>query len=122
LDQKNVDRIKLKQQQTCKSYIRVYSLSDGGTPSSTRNKKMLNCCDVYLPSTCFSGMQAYNGFETLPNQRGYGVVFHKEKEKLVKLFLGIDWKEVAFKATNSSLNLRTDLIENELLKRGYCDE
>jgi len=118
----NVDKIKIKQQQTCKKIIRVYSLSDGGTPSSTRNKKMINNCDIYLPSTCFSGMKTYNNFNELPNQRGYGIVFYKYKEKLIKLFSEIDWNNVAFKATNSSLNLRTDLIENELIKRGYYDE
>jgi hypothetical protein len=118
----NTNKINFKTQQTCKDFIRVYSLSDGGTPSSTRNKKMLNNCDIYLPSTCFAGMKAYNSFNELPNQRGYGVVFYKDKKKLVKLFLEIDWNNVAFKATNSSLNLRTDLIENELIKRGYCDE
>jgi hypothetical protein len=117
----NTDKIKIKKQQTCKNFIKVYSLSDGGTPSSTRNKKMINNCDIYLPSTCFSGMKAYNSFNELPNQRGYGIVFHKDKEKFVRLFSKIDWNNVAFKATNSSLNLRTDLIENELIKRRYCD-
>ena len=32
---------------------KIYSLSDGGTPSSTRNKDKLYCCDYYLPSTVF---------------------------------------------------------------------
>lgn len=83
---------------------------------------MINNCDIYLPSTCFSGMKTYNSFGELPNQRGYGIVFYKDKEKLIKLFSEIDWNNIAFKATNSSLNLRTDLIENELIKRGYYDE
>ena len=26
---------------------------------------MLDACDVYLPSTCFKGMKAYNNFESL---------------------------------------------------------
>ena len=30
------------------SSIKVYSLSDGGTPSTTRNKDMLYSCDIYL--------------------------------------------------------------------------
>jgi len=117
----NTDKIKIEKKKTCKNFIRVYSLSDGGTPSSTRNKKMLNKCDIYLPSTCFSGMKAYKSFNELPNQRGYGVVFYKDKEKFINLFSDINWEEIAFKATNSSLNLRTDLIENELIKRGYID-
>ena len=118
----NTSKIKVEKKRTCKTYIRVYSLSDGGTPSSTRNKKMLNHCDVYIPSTCFSGMKAYNSFQELPKQRGYGVIFYREKEKFINLFSNINWNEVAFKGTNSSLNLRTDLIENELIKRGYYDE
>ena len=30
----------------------------------------------------------------------------------------VNWEEVAFLSTNSALNLRTELIENELIKRG----
>jgi hypothetical protein len=86
----NTNKIKRENKKTCKNFIRVYSLSDGGTPSSTRNKKMLNNCDIYLPSTCFSGMKAYNSFNELPNQRGYGVVFYKDKKKLIKLFSKIN--------------------------------
>lgn len=49
----------------------VYSLSDGGTPSSIRNKKILNKCDIYLPSTCFGkdNMKYYDNFEELPNRK-----------------------------------------------------
>ena len=118
----NTNKIKIEQKKTCRSFIKVYSLSDGGTPSSTRNKNMLDKCDLYLPSTCFSGMKTYNSFEELPNRRGYGVVFLKDKNKLKNIFLDINWKEVAFLSTNSAINLRTDLIENELIKRGYYDK
>lgn len=118
----NTDKIKVTPIKTCKTFIKVYSLSDGGTPSSTRNKKMLNCCDVYLPSTCFSGMKIYKSFEDLPNKRGYGVVFLKEKKTLQKLFNEIDWSKVAFLSTNSAVNLRTSLIENEVIKKGFYDK
>lgn len=118
----NTDKIKVIPTKTCKNFIKVYSLSDGGTPSSTRNKKMLNCCDVYLPSTCFSGMQVYKSFEDLPNKRGYGIVFLKEKKLLKKLFNEIDWSKVAFLSTNSAVNLRTSLIENEVIKKGFYDK
>lgn len=119
----NTDKIQKQILKTCKSIVRVYSLSDGGTPSSTRNKKMLNKCDVYLPSTCFSGMRAYQNFELLPHRRGYGIVFYKEKEKLKKIFFKkVNWEKVAFLSTNSAKNLRTDLIENEIIKRGYYDK
>jgi hypothetical protein len=119
----NTDKIKTKKHKTCKTIVRVYSLSDGRTPSSTRNKEMLYVCDVYLPSTCFKGMKAYNDFEKLPNRRGYGVVFYKDREKLKDLFFNkIDWDKVAFLSTNSAINLRTDLIENEIVKAGYYDK
>jgi hypothetical protein len=119
----NVDRIEKKEIKTCDSFAKVYSLSDGGTPSSTRNKKMLDKCDVYLPSTCFKGMKAYESFEELPNRRGYGVVFKKEKEILKDLFYKrIDWRKAAFVSTNGALNLRTDLIMNQIVEGGYFDE
>ena len=48
------------------SILKIYSLSDGGTPSTTRNKKMFNKCDIYMPSTCFGkdNMKYYNSFNT----------------------------------------------------------
>lgn len=119
----NTDKIKQQSLKTCKSIAKVYSLSDGGKPSNTRNKKMLNKCDVYLPSTCFNGMQAYQNFEELPNRRGYGVVFYNHVRELKNIFLHhIDWQQVAFKSTNSALNLRTDLIESQITKAGYYDK
>lgn len=118
----NTDKIKVKPKKNCKSIIKVYSLSNGGTPGSTRNKKMLDKCDVYLPSTCFSGMRAYKSFEELPNKRGYGVVFYK-KEKILKdiFFNKVNWDNASFLSTNSAKNLRTDLIEQEITKRGIYD-
>lgn len=74
-----------------------------------------------MPSTCFAGMKAYKSFEELPNQRGYGIVFFKEKKELTKLFFDIDWSKSAFLSTNSAVNLRTDLIEKEVIGRGFCD-
>lgn len=119
----NTDKIEIKEKKKCDTFARVYSLSDGGTPSSTRNKKMLDACDVYLPSTCFKGMKAYKNFEELPNRRGYGVKFKKNKKELIQIFFNnIDWQKIAFVSTNGALNLRTDLILNQLIERGYLDE
>ena len=106
---------------TCKDYIKVYSLSDGGTPASTRNKKMINKCDVYLPSTCFKGMQAYSEFESLPHRRGYGVVIHKNKSRIKKILETHDWEHTAFNSTNGALNLRMSLIESVVTREGFCD-
>lgn len=118
----NVENIKLPEIATCVNYIRVYSLSDGGTPSSTRNKKMLYECDVYLPSTCFSGMKAYRNFEDLPHRRGYGVVIRSCKRDIKKILFNNDWQKTAFPSTNGALNLRRSLIEGVVTKEGYKDE
>ncbi len=74
-----------RRHRTCAGFVKVYSLSDGGTPASTRNKKMLRACDACLPSTCFSGMTLYPGFESLPHRRGYGVVIRKRKREIMRL-------------------------------------
>lgn len=119
----NTEKIEIEEKKTCDSFAKVYSLSDGGTPASTRNKKMLDACDVYLPSTCFKGMNAYYSFEELPNRRGYGVKFKNNVEELKEIFFEkINWEDVAFQSTNGALNLRTDLILNQLVDRGYYDE
>jgi hypothetical protein len=92
--------------------VKIYSLSDGGTVATTRNKKMLDKCNIYLPSTCFGkdNMRSYNTFESLPGRKGYGIVFLKNKEANMEKSRGIDWSTVAFLSTNSAYNLRTSLI------------
>jgi hypothetical protein len=95
-----------------KDLLRVYSLSDGGSSSSTRNKDMLNKCDIYLPSTCFGkeNMKYYNSFNELPGRKGYGIVFHKNKTEMKEKCKNIDWSNISFLSTNSSYNLRTSTI------------
>ena len=117
----NTGKIRNAPQKTCREFVRVYSLSDGGTPSSTRNKKMIGNCDIYLPSTCFSGMRAYGAFAELPNKRGYGIVIHKNKREIKKLLAGCDWNKRAFLSTNSALNLRRSIIEQVVIGGGYYD-
>lgn len=92
--------------------IKVYSLSDGGTPSTTRNKDMFYKCDAYIPSTCFGkeNMKYYNSFDSLPRKKGYGIVFIKDNEENVKKFKTIDWSKVAFLSTNSAYNIRSSQI------------
>ena len=75
---------------------------------------MIDKCDVYLPSTCFSGMKAYKSFYDLPNKRGYGIVIldKKNKNKILQKMQNVDWsKDYAFLSTNSALNLRSSLIK-----------
>ena len=92
--------------------IKIYSLSDGGDPGSTRNKKYLNSCDYYLPSTCFGKdkMKIYYDFEELPHRRGYGIVVLSNKNNIRSSIEDADWKEISFMSTNGAYNLRTDLI------------
>lgn len=92
--------------------IKIYSLSDGGTPGTTRNKEYLNKCDMYLPSTCFGAdkMKVYSSFEYLPGRKGYGVIF--TDKILVDKAMNTDWTSVAFLSTNSAYNLRRSLIQS----------
>jgi hypothetical protein len=93
--------------------MKIYSMSDGGTVSTTRNKAMIGKCDIYLPSTCFGkdNMKCYFNFHDLPGEKGYGIVFYgdEKKERITKM-LSIDWHEVAFLSTNSAYNLRSSQI------------
>lgn len=105
----------------CSRYITIYSLSNGGTPASTRNRHMIGKCDLYLPSTTYEGMQAYNAFHELPNERGYGVVIHKRRRDLLRLLRNHDWERTAFRSTNSAINLRRSLIEEVVKDGGFLD-
>jgi hypothetical protein len=96
--------------------LKIYSLSDGGTSSTTRNKKMKNKCDIYLPSTCFGkeNMKYYDSFEDLPGKKGYGLVFFKDKKNLIEKAKSIKWNEIAFLSTNSAYNLRSSQIHLQI--------
>lgn len=96
--------------------IKIYSLSDGGTPGSTRNKKHLYSCDYYLPSTCFGeqSIKLYDDFEKLPHRRGYGIISLIDKAKMDEVMNNINWKETAFPSTNGAFNLRFDIIEKKI--------
>lgn len=106
---------------TCKLYdikdftnkkIKIYSMSDGGTVATTRNKKMINKCDIYLPSTCFGkdNMKCYNNFYDLPGKKGYGIVFNENKLSMIDKMLNTNWTDIAFLSTNSAYNLRSSQI------------
>jgi hypothetical protein len=97
--------------------IKLYSLSNGGTPSTTRNKKMFHKCDAYIPSTCFGkeNMKYYDSFDTLPAKKGYGVVFLKDKEQNLQKFKTIDWSNIAFLSTNSAYNIRSSQIMDKFM-------
>lgn len=96
--------------------IELYSLSDGGTPGSTRNKKHLHSCDYYLPSTCFGeeSIKVYDDFEKLPHRRGYGIVSLIDKNQMNEVMESINWKEASFPSTNGAFNLRFDIIEKQI--------
>ena len=94
--------------------MKVLSLSDGGTPGSTRNKAMLDKCDYYLPSTVFGAdaIRLYDTFEDLPLRRGYGIV--TDDPEICLIIERTNWSEVAFCSTNGAYNIRTDLIVNHI--------
>jgi hypothetical protein len=96
--------------------IKLYSLSDGGTPGSTRNKQHLYSCDFYLPSTCFGSdaMTVYNDFEKLPHRRGYGIVVQSRNDEINSIIRDINWSDVAFVSTNGAYNLRFDIIQRNI--------
>jgi hypothetical protein len=100
------------------SNIKVYSLSDGGSSSTTRNKSMLYSCHIYLPSTCFGkeNMRYYASFDALPGKKGYGIVFRDNISEYIQKFKSIDWSIVAFLSTNSAYNIRTSQIIQKLLE------
>ena len=104
------------------SFFKVFSMSNGSTPSSKRNVKKIGSCDFYLPSTCFSGMKIYESFDKLPNHRGYGIEIYKNKTKILDIAKKINWEEISFLSTNSALNLRTDLIINALVEGGALED
>ena len=102
----------IEEEITLDGIIKLYSLSDGGTPSSTRNKAHLYNCDYYLPSTCFSGdeMKSYYNFEELPKRRGYGIKVLSQNNKIENIMQKVDWSKSAFRSTNGAFNLRFDII------------
>ena len=104
-------------QKTDSDVVKIYSLSDGGTPSTTRNKKMFYECDIYIPSTCFGkdNMTYYTTFDKLPRRRGYGVVFNQNKKTNIQKFKNIVWSDVAFLSTNSAYNIRTSQITEQFV-------
>ena len=95
--------------------LTVYSMSDGGTVATTRNKGMIDRCDIYLPSTCFGkdSMRVYDSFSELPGKKGYGIVFHKDRDDMIRKSKKIDWGSASFLSTNSAYNLRTSLIHEQ---------
>ena len=97
--------------------IKIYSMSDGGTIPTTRNKNMIGKCDIYIPSTCFGkeNMKYYNSFDKLPGKKGYGVLFKTNKEKMLSKVKTIEWDKIAFLSTNSAYNLRSSQIYSILI-------
>ena len=92
--------------------IQLLSLSDGGSPASTRNKAYHHKCDFYLPSTVFGSeaMQLYPNFDALPGRRGYGIILKSKHQLVSQIINDAPWHDVAFKSTNGAYNLRFDLI------------
>lgn len=108
LDSKKITPIELKK--PISKYMRVVSLSDGGSPSSRRNVSLFDKCDIYLPSTTFQKIRSFDSFKELPHKRGYGVILDKKYKKHIQNIKDLDWNKISFKSTNSANNLRSQLI------------
>lgn len=95
--------------------LKLYSLSDGGDPSSTRNLAMIDSCDYYLPSTVFGAenMRLYDSFEQLPQRRGIGIVAKCD----LSCVHSIDWAKAAFASTNGALNLNFETVQRAVHKK-----
>jgi hypothetical protein len=116
---KHTSNNEYKLPETKSELLKIYSLSDGGTVATTRNKEMFGKCHIYLPSTCFGkeNMRVYDSFESLPWRKGYGVVFADfVKEQKIIQSRAINWSDVAFLSTNSAYNLRTSLIMQQFIE------
>lgn len=96
--------------------IKLLSLSDGGTPDTTRNKRYHYSCDYYLPSTCFGkeNMKVYSSFNDLPQKRGYGIMIKSNYRIVSSVIESIDWSSASFVSTNGAYNLRFDLIQKSI--------
>ena len=90
--------------------IKVISLSVGKKPSQNRNISMIDKCDLYLPSTSFNDFKPYKSFSLLPHNRGYGVIYLKNKSITKEIEKKIDWSKAFFKSTNGANNLRSQII------------
>lgn len=112
---KHSQNAELQLKKPSEEFLKVYSLSDGGTVATTRNKNMLTKCDIYIPSTCFGkeNMRLYSSFQDLPGKKGYGVVFLKNKEELLAKARALNWSTIGFLSTNSAYNLRMSMIYSQ---------
>lgn len=112
-----------KNVESVSEFIKIYSVSDGGSPSTTRNKEMWYKCNYYLPTTCFEDkMKLYYHFDDLPQKRGYGIIIIKEKDVISKIFENTDWKKYSLISTNGGHNLRFNLIEKVLLDKNISNK
>jgi hypothetical protein len=106
------DEYNIKDYANEKTKMKIYSMSNGGTVATTRNKDMIGKCDIYIPSTCFGkeNMKCYQNFDDLPGKKGYGLVFHANKDEMIFKMFHINWNDIAFLSTNSAYNLRSSQI------------
>lgn len=98
---------------------KIYSLSDGGTPDTTRNKQHHYTCDYYIQSSCFgsSNLSLSTSFDDMDKKRGsYGIKLLDQTQTVRDSIERIDWGDVCFVSTNGAVNLRTSIIEESIWK------
>ena len=90
---------------------KVMTVSDGGTPGTTRNKKYHSLCSYFVPGSDYGSLKMVRTFTEL-SRPGYGILIHDDRIRDV--IEGIDYDEIAFRSTNGAMNLRTDIIERAI--------
>lgn len=107
---------------SCRSYVKVCTLSDGGTSATTRNKIMIGNCDLYLPKSCYPNkMRAYDSFHDVPYERAVGVKALRRRDEVVEALRAHDWAATATQSPNGAVNLQIDLVEGVVMDCGFVD-
>jgi hypothetical protein len=93
----------------------IISVSDGGTPSTTRNKKYHDVCDYFVVSSHYGvdKLKLVRKFSDL-DRGGYGFLIHDDRIR--EYIERLDFASICFTSTNGAVNLRTDLITKELCR------
>ena len=93
--------------------VKIMSVSDGGTPGTTRNKKYHDVCSYFVVSSHYGKdkLQLVKKFSEL-SRGGYG--FYVLDERVCEYIEKINFQDICFVSTNGAVNLRLDIIERAL--------
>lgn len=93
--------------------VKIMSVSDGGTPGTTRNKKYHDKCSYFVVSSHYGKEKLILETEFKKLSRG-GYGFYILDERVCEYIEKINFQEICFVSTNGAVNLRLDIIEKAL--------